>query len=99
MYRVREVRPQPRRIVELDPRQVRVIRHARDVVGRALLEAAANLDFEKAVEALFDLRIIYMEIWSGHFPVDSGEQRASDRRDWLETKGNLASVIAPAVTT
>jgi topoisomerase-4 subunit B len=25
------------------------------------------------------------------------KKRASDRRDWLETKGNLASVIAPAV--
>ena len=23
------------------------------------------------------------------------KKRASDRRDWLETKGNLASVIAP----
>jgi topoisomerase-4 subunit B len=25
------------------------------------------------------------------------KKRASDRRDWLETKGNLASVIAPVV--
>jgi hypothetical protein len=23
------------------------------------------------------------------------KKRASDRRDWLETKGNLASVVAP----
>jgi topoisomerase-4 subunit B len=26
------------------------------------------------------------------------KKRASDRRDWLETKGNLASVVAPAGT-
>ena len=25
------------------------------------------------------------------------KKRASDRRDWLETKGNLASVIAPII--
>ena len=25
------------------------------------------------------------------------KKRASDRREWLETKGNLASVIAPIV--
>jgi DNA gyrase/topoisomerase IV subunit B len=24
------------------------------------------------------------------------KKRAGDRRDWLETKGNLASVVAPA---
>ena len=24
------------------------------------------------------------------------KKRASDRRDWLETKGNLATVVAPA---
>ena len=26
------------------------------------------------------------------------KKRASDRREWLETKGNLASVVAPVVT-
>jgi hypothetical protein len=25
------------------------------------------------------------------------KKRASDRRDWLETKGNLASVVLPGV--
>ena len=25
------------------------------------------------------------------------KKRASDRRDWLETKGNLASVVAPII--
>ena len=25
------------------------------------------------------------------------KKRASDRRDWLESKGNLASVVAPAI--
>ena len=32
-----------------------------------------EFDFEKTVETLYELHIQYMEIWEGHFPLDSGE--------------------------